>query len=261
MAKVITVTNQKGGVGKTTSSVHLALAIKKANPDSRVAVIDLDAQGHSTLFLSGDMELRRKEGGASLLFEAPADLKPVMTPAGIALYHGHDKLGALDEGEYTSEDAIKLKDYIRSLPYDYIIIDTPPALGLRQFASVIWADVLLVVSDTGQFALTGIAAVKGMVDMLRVNNLLDKNFAFRVIFNKFNPKNVQDSLVYEKFRSMYGDDVVEQTLPFSEAFKTVEMQREPIWELTYMPRRIRDLFLSLPVHIGVMPAPVTTEGE
>jgi chromosome partitioning protein len=250
MAKVITVTNQKGGVGKTTGSTHLALALQKAGYS--VLFVDLDAQGHATLFLTSDMSLAKRTGGAEKLFDAPADLKPIRTPSGVDLLHGHQHLGSLDEGSKSSQDAVNLKGYIHSLPYDFIVIDTPPALMLRQFAAIIWADILVVMSDTGVYSLSGVAAVKGVVDMLRANNLLDSNFQFRVLFNRFDTKSPTDKAVQAKFREMYGDSVVNETLPYSDAFKTVEATREPIWDLKYMPKRFRELFLSLPSLIGAI---------
>ena len=257
MAKVITVTNQKGGVGKTTGSTHIARAIREAG--HTVLFVDFDSQGHGSLFLSHDMSLLRKPGGAEKLFDKPADLKPIATRSGIDLLHGHSLLGTLDEGTKSSADAVALNEYIHSLPYDYVVIDTPPSLLLRQFAAIIWSDILVVMSDTGQFSLTGVAAVKGVVDMLRANGYLNESFKFRVVFNRFDNKSATDQAVFSRFQQMYGDSVVQDTLPFSEAFKTVEATREVIWELKYMPKRIRQLFQALPVAIGAMPAPVVAE--
>lgn len=250
MAKVITVTNQKGGVGKTTASTHIALALREAGHS--VLFVDLDTQGHATFFLTSDMSLSKRAGGAEKLFDAPADLKPIRTRSEIDLLHGHERLSALDEGSKTTQDSLELRNYIRGLPYDFIVMDTPPALMLRQLSAIIWADILVVMSDTGVFSLSGVAAEKGVVDMLHANNLLDRSFQFKVLFNRFDAKSPTDQAVFEKFREMYGDSVVGETLPYSEAFKTVEATRQPIWSLSYMPKRIRSLYLSLPSVIGAV---------
>ncbi len=250
MAKVITVTNQKGGVGKTTGSVHIALALQEAG--HRVLFLDHDTQSHSTFFLTGDMSLKKRANGAEKTFDKPADLKPIITASGIHLLHGHEHLGSLEAEGKTTPDAIAVTSYVRSLPYDFIVIDTPPALGLMQLSAMIWADILVVITDPGIYSMTGVASVKGVVDVLQVNNLLAENFRFRVLFNKFDARSSTDLAVQATFRRMYGDAVIDQTLPFSDAFKTVEATRQPLWALTYMPKRTRLLFQSLPTLIGAV---------
>lgn len=155
MPKVLTTLNQKGGVGKTMWSFHLAHAA--LGMGKRVLVVDFDTQRDCTITLAG--ELPEGESAAShLLFTAPlsAKLEPLVTDSGIHLLFATKNLGALDSN-YNLRDALKRRDRVRNLPYDVIVIDTPPALSLRLLAPLVWADLACVPVQPNEYSVRGLA--------------------------------------------------------------------------------------------------------
>ena len=151
--RVFTVTNQKGGVGKTALALHLALAGHERG--LRVLLIDLDTQGNASLTLARDPELAHRPGGAVTLFgEEP--LEPLTTPLGVDLLHGHQRLDAVDTRS-TVQAVLPIRQRLRALPYDLVVVDTPPAMGLRHVAPMLWSDVCLTPLEPNGYSVAGLS--------------------------------------------------------------------------------------------------------
>ncbi|MDQ2805349.1 MAG: AAA family ATPase [Chloroflexota bacterium] len=148
---VIAVTNQKGGVGKTTTAVAVAAALRDL--DQRVLLIDADPQGNATAWLGFD-RAQRYLSLYEILKEAAqptgdADLSPaiVVIEPGLDLVPAHINMTALDiELVGALEREWLLHDLVRALEgrYDYIVIDLPPTLTLLAVASLLAADSVLI---------------------------------------------------------------------------------------------------------------------
>lgn len=164
--KIIAVTNQKGGVGKSTLAFHLAHAAVQAK-GGRVLCLDLDSQGNLSQYMTGQMDvIDDTEGGVGLLFDGKAFVPtPTMHPQ-IDLLHGHSKLDRYDNDQDAEERAYspELPTLLRSLGYDFVIIDTPPAVGLRQLAALSWADVAVIPMEPVMSAIGGFQNVLNAID-------------------------------------------------------------------------------------------------
>src|SRR5688500_18949133 len=112
--RIVTVTNQKGGVGKTTLVCHLALA--GVERGLRTLVVDLDTQGNASTMLARDAALAREPGGAAALF-ADGAVAPTVTENGLHLLHGHQRLDEVDQRVGLAE-ATRVRERLRALPYD-----------------------------------------------------------------------------------------------------------------------------------------------
>ena len=153
---IITVANQKGGVGKTTTTINLAAAV--ANKGFKTLLIDLDPQANSTMSY---IDPRRSRGRCSTSWSARSALKtsssqtPVqnlsLAPSRIALAKLESKLiGELD-------GPFRLKDKIKGVldNYDYVFIDTPPTLGMITVNALVASTHVLVPIQSSYFALEG----------------------------------------------------------------------------------------------------------
>ncbi len=230
---IITVTNQKGGVGKTTVSVHLACGL--AERGFKTLLIDLDGQGQASTHLSGDTAInRRPSGGAELVFDIEklkAGISPLSTPLGVDLLFGHNALSRIDEGERSTTDAMDVRDSVRALPYDFIVIDTPPAMQLRQLAAVLWADTLITVIEPEEKAVAGWTRVRDMVKAANSKALLVDGFKALVLLNRVDTRIADQRNAVARMKTAVPG-MIDTVLTARQAVvSTAYSSRLPIWRL------------------------------
>lgn len=196
MAKVMAVINQKGGVGKSTSTCHLAMAA--AERGSKVLVIDFDTQGNTGAILSRNPRMSRvREGGAQMLFD-PGELTYTETEYGVSLLHGHKYLDELDMREGILEQAVAIRDRVRSLPFDYVIFDTPPAPCMRQVAPLLWADLVLIPVEPTELSMAGL---NEMMETINRARRINPGLAYRLMVNRHIHSSGQQRLILDALKA------------------------------------------------------------
>lgn len=187
MCKVVSVSNQKGGVGKTTTTGAISAVYTKKG--FRVLAIDLDPQGNLTFSVKGDSEL-----SASIYDVLKGDVKPQhaiqhveacdLISSNILL--SSTELEFTDSGrEYLLRDVIEPLKYY----YDYIFIDTPPNLGILTINAFTASDYIIVPVLSDIFSLQGLAQLHESVEHIKsyCNNKL--KFA-GILLTRFNPRTI-----------------------------------------------------------------------
>jgi chromosome partitioning protein len=172
MMRIISIANQKGGCGKTTSAINLSACL--AHNDRKVLLIDMDPQGHSAIGLNINTSALEKTVCDTLCYSngAKVVLNDVtievngnldIAPSNISLSTLEQQLSMV-QGRET-----KLKEAIDSLYqiYDYIIIDCPPSLGLLTFNSLIASTEVIVPIEMSLFSLHGISKLLEIIDLVR----------------------------------------------------------------------------------------------
>lgn len=173
MSRLIAVANQKGGVGKTTTTINLAASL--AVLGQRVLVVDVDPQGNLTSGLG--QKGKAAEGGtiydALTRHAAAADVRPFILPTGI------DRLSLVPADQHLTGAEIELvplphrEERLRTLlasvrdMYDDILIDCPPSLGLLTLNGLVAADAVLIPLHCEYFALEGLADLVGTMRRVR----------------------------------------------------------------------------------------------
>lgn len=173
--RIIAISNQKGGCGKTTSAINLAASL--ASLGKRTLLIDLDPQAHATFGLGVRGEEAVKASMYNILTEQPEKKKNfienVLVPVHemLDLAPSHLLLSTIEQELSDKDQSIsKLYDAIRALsfPYEFVIIDCPPSLGFLTFNALRAAQTVVVPLELSSFSLMGVEKLLSMIELLSV---------------------------------------------------------------------------------------------
>jgi len=214
MAKVLAIANQKGGVGKTTTSINLAASL--ANVGKRVLLIDLDPQGNTTMGSGVDKRLLDHTVYHVLLGEKTASEICLLTkPGKYNLLPANQELaGAEVEMVALERRESRLKEALLTIQsdYDFILIDCPPALNLLTLNGLCAAHAVVIPMQCEYYALEGLSDLVNTIKRVRIsfNPLIRIEGLLRTMFD---PRNLLAQQVSDQLKQHFGNKVYQTIIP------------------------------------------------
>lgn len=215
MARIICIANQKGGVGKTTTTINLSAALCQTG--KRVLIVDLDPQGNASSGL-GIKKYENQEGNIYHVLVGQKTIEQVMqktnverlfiTPANPDLVGAEIELVDMPQREYRLKTALAGV----SRKFDYILIDCPPSLGLLTVNALSSANSFLVPLQCEYYALEGLSQLLNTAGIIK-KNLNPEMKIEGIVLTMFDARNNLSHQVVNEIQNHFGDKVFKAIIP------------------------------------------------
>ncbi|MCC7571334.1 ParA family protein [Candidatus Micrarchaeota archaeon] len=209
--QIIAIANQKGGCGKTTTTVNLAAYL--ALNGKKTLLVDLDPQGSSTRHL-GLNELDKTMYDVLMRgLDIKALIKNTMV-SGLDIAPTNNFLGKAElelASKLTARESV-LRPKLRGLEgYDYVLIDTPPTLGFLTLNALVASDMVLIPIQTQFFALMGLSMILDLLELIK--NDLGYDIQKKYLLTLFDPRTKMAKEIVTQVRESLGEDVFKTVIP------------------------------------------------
>lgn len=229
MKKIVAVINQKGGVGKTTTSINFSSALAREN--MKVLLVDLDPQAHTTIGLGVEPESYKEAIHDVLLNKRKT--RDVILETKIPNLHllpSHIRLDRAEQ-QLTPEmfKESRLQKAVQDLEYDFVVIDCRPTLGTLTVNALYASNFIIVPCEVARYALDGFSDLMDTIAAVKdEDDFIDKNH-IRILLTKYDSrKTISNDWVMQQL-DVYRDLLFETRIRQNEALNQAHMAQEPIF--------------------------------
>ena len=213
MKKIISISNQKGGVGKTTTTINLATSLAAINKN--VLIVDADPQGNASTGL-GLLYDHRRPSIYEMIHQKKLlkdGIKETLIP-GLKIIGANTDLAAaeIELTNFENREFIFKSIFSEINSFDFIFIDCPPALGLLTINSLVASDTTLIPLQSEFFALEGLSSLMKTIELIQQNYNKDLKIE-GILLTMIDKRNSLSSLVEKDVRQHFGDQVYKTTIP------------------------------------------------
>lgn len=231
MARVISIVNQKGGVGKTTTAVNLASSI--AGMDKRVLLVDMDPQGNATSGLGIDLQQLERSVYDVLVEGLP--MKEAIFATGIDNFHiapsSVDLAGAAVELVPAERREFRLRDAIATVveDYDIVLIDCPPSLGVLTINGIVGGDEVLIPVQAEYYALEGLGQLLKTIDLVR-QHIQPELHILGAVITMYDRRNKLSEAVFRDIYQYFPNTVFRTLIPRNVRLAEAPSYGKPVTE-------------------------------
>lgn len=213
MTKVISIANQKGGVGKTTTSINLATSLTAVN--KRVLLVDSDPQGNASTGIGISYDNRSPsiyELIVAGIFDKTAIKKTIVPNLDIITANTDLAASEIELANINNREFVISNILSGATNYDYILIDCPPALGLLTINSLVASNSVIIPLQSEFFALEGISSLVKTIKLIKENFNSDLIIE-GILLTMVDKRNSLSALVEKDVREHFGEKVYKTTIP------------------------------------------------
>lgn len=228
--KILSIANQKGGVGKSTLSVHIAYAAMEAG--MRVLLVDMDKQASLSLSFPAPANAEPGLFASKLYVAGVMDARPQMLNDKLGIIRADNALLSIDkaENEVIRQPSQALRQF--AADFDLCVIDTPPLLGIRLMASLAAADYVVTPVSIGLYELAGVADLMSTIHVIRTQGFNPRLKHIGILPMKVNSRSMDARQALASLQQQYGPIILKDALAERAPVKKAIALRRPVWTHT-----------------------------
>lgn len=226
--KILSIANQKGGVGKSTLTVHLAYAARERG--LKVLLIDMDKQGSLSLTFSPEQSVIEHLVTADLYSEKLPEKPPKQIDDGFAILPADAALLDLDGQDLSIIKRVR-KNLVERFgnDFDVCFIDTPPGGGLRLMGALAGSDFVVTPVQVGLYEIDGVGDLMQTIHSIRTGGFNARLRHIGILAMKTNNRSTDEKEGLAYLRDQFGQMMLDDTLPERSPVKRAIANRIPVW--------------------------------
>ncbi|MEN8142800.1 MAG: AAA family ATPase [Thermodesulfobacteriota bacterium] len=227
--QIITVSNQKGGVAKTSTVLNLGMSL--AMQDKRVLLVDFDMQASLTLALGMNNQVKTFYDLLHVPGNTLADVIVKTKHPNLWLLPSGPNMALLMKKNINEKHFEKiLRDKLETIKdrIDHIIIDTPPSIGFFTLNALMASDFVIIPTQCEYLSMHGVAHIEEVINIIKQKQ--NENIDYKVLVTMYNPENTVAKVIYKKIKDKYKDKLLNTSIAYDTKLQESQIMNTPVYQ-------------------------------